>query len=334
MNTPTGSYVVITAARNEAAFIELTLKSMVAQTVKPLKWVIVSDGSTDGTEEIVTKYAAQHGWIELLRMPDRKERHFAGKAHAFNAGCSRVSGLQYDIITNLDADISFGEDYFEFLLGKFGENPRLGVAGTPFSEVGETYDYRFVSTEHVSGACQLFRRQCFEAIGGYVPVKGGGIDLIAVLTARMKGWKTKTFLEKTCLHSRKQGSATHGALGGWFDTGRKDYVLGGHPLWEVFRWVYQMSKPPFIVGGCWLVAGYVWAMVRRAERSVSPELMKFRRVEQMQGLRRFLSRLVLFRRGSSKEPNSAAEPAGAANLSPQSNTRRASDPCRAASSGD
>lgn len=168
-------YVLITPARNEEAFIEQTIRSVIAQTVLPLKWIVVSDGSTDGTDGIVKKYAAEHRWIELLRMPERMERHFGGKAHAFNAGYVRVRELKYDIIGNLDADITFEEDYISFLLCKFVENPQLGVSGTPFNEESQKYDYRFTSIEHVSGACQLFRRECFEVIGGYVPLKAGGL---------------------------------------------------------------------------------------------------------------------------------------------------------------
>ncbi len=284
------AYVLITPARNEAAFIELTLKSMAAQSIKPLRWVIVSDGSTDGTDEIVSKYTREHSWIELVRMPERKERHFAGKVQAFNAGYERVKGLEYEFIGSLDGDMSFDESYFEFLLSKFSLNSRLGLAGTPFKEGNVSYDYRFVSIEHVSGACQLFRRECFEEIGGYVPVKGGGIDLIAVLTARMKGWETRTFPEKTSFHHRNMGSAKHGLLATKFKDGEKDYVLGGHPAWEIFRWIYQMSKRPYIFGGCALFAGYLSAMLRRARRSVSPELMAFRRREQIARLKGFFWR--------------------------------------------
>src|SRR5579884_1250954 len=180
-------YVLVTPARNEAQLIEHTLKSVVAQTVLPLKWVIVSDGSTDGTNQIVGRYAAEYPWIELVVLPDRKERHFAGKVLAFNRGWERLTGLQYDVIGSLDGDLSFDSDYFEFLLQKLSDDPALGLAGTPFadSSTGETYDYRFVNIEHVSGACQLFRRECFEGIGGYVPIKGGGIDYVAVVKTRM-----------------------------------------------------------------------------------------------------------------------------------------------------
>lgn len=285
------SYVLITPARNEAAFIELTLKSVVAQTVRPLKWVIVSDGSTDGTDEIVTKYLADNPWIELLRMPERRERHFAGKVHAFNAGYARVKDLPFEIVCSLDADLSFDSEYFLFLLAKLAENPELGLVGTPFQDgPNKTYDFRFVSIEHVSGACQLFRRQCFEDICGYKPVKGGGIDHIAVLTARMKGWKTRTFTEKMSIHHRPMGTAERGTFKARFKTGSLDYALGGHPIWELFRTCYQMSKHPVLIGGLTLLAGYLWASVTRAERPISPELVKFRRSEQMHRLRDFLLR--------------------------------------------
>jgi len=283
------SYVLVTPARNEAQFIERTITSVVAQTVRPLTWVIVSDGSTDGTDDIVRRYAAEHPFIELVRMPERQERHFAGKVRAFNAGYARVRHLAYDVIGSLDADVSFVEDYFAFLLGTLAANPALGLVGTPF-QGRTTYDYRFVSLEHVSGACQLFRRACFEDIGGYVPVKTGGIDHIAVLTARMKGWKTRTFTERVCLHHRELGSAQHGALGTKFRDGVLDYLLGGHPLWELCRTAYQTTRRPRVIGGLTLLAGYTSAMVRRLERPVSRELVAFRRQEQMQRLRTFFSR--------------------------------------------
>jgi hypothetical protein len=228
-------------------------------------------------------------------MPERKERHFAGKVHAFNAGYAMVKELKYDILGSLDGDISFESDYFAFLLGKFSENKRLGVGGTPFSEEGTTYDYRFASTEHVSGACQLFRRQCYESIGGYVPLKVGGIDLVAVTTARLKGWQTWTFTEKVCQHHKKTQAGKHTSRTAMFKSGFHDYLMGGHPAWEFFRSVYQMGKQPFIVAGGALLAGYLWAMVTRAERPVSRELVKFRRNEQMTRLKELFRSLLLQR---------------------------------------
>lgn len=283
-------YVLITPARNEAESIELTINSVVAQTIRPVKWVIVSDGSTDGTDDIVRKYTADYPWIELVRMPDRCERHFAGKVYAFNAGYARVQHLEYDVIGSLDADISFDKDYFSFLLRKLAEDRTLGLVGTPFKDgPNSIYDYRFVSIEHVSGACQLFRRECFEQVGGYVPVKGGCIDHIAVISARMKGWKTRTFTEKVCLHHRQMGTAQDSVIMARFRNGRKDYVIGNHPVWELCRATYQMTKKPVVIGGLMLASGYVWALIQRVERPVSPELVAFCRREQMHRLKMFFT---------------------------------------------
>jgi poly-beta-1,6-N-acetyl-D-glucosamine synthase len=281
------TYILITPARNEDAFIEQTIQSVISQTVLPLRWIIVSDGSTDGTDEIVQKYSAQYHWIELVRMPDRTERHFAGKVHAFDAGYARVRDLRYGIIGNLDGDITFEEDYFSYLLNKFRENPNLGIAGTPFREGEQQYDYRFTSIEHVSGACQLFRRECFEEISGYIPLKGGGVDLVACITARMKGWETRTFLEKTSVHHRKMGTAKQGSLLAVYRGGCGDYLSGGHPIWEIFRSIYQMKNKPRIVGGLLRLSGFCWTMLTRKEKLVSAELVAFRRGEQMRRLRRF-----------------------------------------------
>jgi len=288
------SYVLITPARNEAAFIELTLKSVAAQTTKPLRWLIVSDGSTDETDDIVRKYTAQHAWIELLRIPERQERNFAGKVQAFNAGYEVIRSLDFYAIGSLDADISFDQHYFAFLLDKLAEDPHLGLVGTPFEEAGEMYNYRFVSIEHVSGACQLFRRRCFEDIGGYIPVKGGGIDHIAVLMARMKGWQTRTFTQKVSQHHRAQGSAVRSPLLAKFHVGGLDYKLGSHPLWEVCRSLYQTTKRPFIISGLMIFLGYAWSMALRVERAVSPELMTFRRREQILRLKELLVRTIPF----------------------------------------
>ena len=287
------AYVLITPARNEAAYIELTIKSVVAQTMPPLKWVIVSDGSTDGTDDIVKRYAAQYTWIELVRMPERKERNFAGKVYAFNAGCERVKNLKYHIIGNLDADISFGPDHFKFLLEKFLEDSLLGVAGTAFIEGSSvSYNYDIVNIEHVSGQCQIFRRSCYEDIGGYTAIRGGGIDWTAVTTARMRGWKTKTFTEKTFVHHRLMGTGKSTLLASRFRFGKQDYYLGGHLLWEIFRSIYHMRKKPYVLGGLFLFAGYSWAFFSGVERPISRELVAFRRKEQMQRLKNIFQRIV------------------------------------------
>ncbi len=290
-------YVLITPARNEVRLIEQTIQSVVRQTVLPLRWVIVSDGSTDGTDDIVRHYAAEHDWIELLSLPGRKERHFAGKAHAFNAGKARVDGLPYEVIANLDADITFESDYFAFLIEKLTKDPLLGVIGTPYVETNrKIYDYRYVSIEHVSGACQVFRRECYEAIGGYAAVKVGTIDCIAVITARMKGWKTRTFTEKVCHHHRIVGTAQASPAKARFVSGVMDYTMGNHPLWQLFRTTYQMGQKPYVIRGLEIWAGYAWALLCRAERPVSREFVAFYQREQMQRLRQAFQR----RLGSAK----------------------------------
>ncbi len=288
MNTWNLTFALITPARNEEAFIEQTIQSVISQTILPKKWVIVSDGSTDGTDEIVQRYLPKYPWIELVRMPERRDRHFAAKVACFNAGFEKLKTEEFDIIGNLDADITFEKDYFEFLLSKFSADEQLGVAGTPFVEGANSYNFKFTTVEHVSGACQLFRRECFRQIGGYQPVKCGGIDWIAVTTARMNGWKTRTFVERVCHHHRPMGTAEVGALRANFKLGGQDYYLGGHPLWQLFRACYQATRKPYIAGGASLLAGYMWSWVRGIDRPVSPELIRFHRGEQMRRLKHFL----------------------------------------------
>ena len=295
-STATQRYVLITPAKDEAAYIRKTLEAMVRQTIKPLRWAIVSDGSTDGTDEIVKEFAAKHDWIELLRMPERRERHFGGKVGAFNAGYERVKHLDFGVIGNLDGDSSFEPDYIEYLLSKFAENPRLGVGGTNYIEQewdeSLKHDYRFANIEDVTGQCQLFRRECFEAFGGYQPSKQGGVDLIATISARMHGWQTRVFTDKVLFHHRQQGTATTHKLMVEFHNGRKDYLFGSHPLFELCRATYRVIKKPYLFGSGLLLAGYFWAMVTRKEKVVSAALVQFRRAEQVARLGRIFGRLM------------------------------------------
>jgi glycosyltransferase involved in cell wall biosynthesis len=290
-------YVLITPARNEEAYIEKTLRSVVSQTVMPEQWVIVDDASTDSTAQLVENYVRDYPWIELVRRTQRSERSFSRKVDAFNAGLQRLGSREFEVIGNLDADLSFDPEYLEFLMDKFAEDPKLGVAGTPFVENG--YDSArdsFEGENHVAGGCQLFRRQCFEEIGGYIGNPAGGIDWIAVTTARMKGWKTCSFPEKRFHHYRSLGTAERGIVASLFSYGEKDYYLGGSPVWELFRVCYRSAKHPFIIGGLALLAGYCWAALRRTKRPISPELMRFHRREQMNKLRAIFGSLLRLRK--------------------------------------
>jgi glycosyltransferase involved in cell wall biosynthesis len=295
-------YVLITAARNEEKFMETTIQSVIWQTVLPSRWVIVNDGSTDATATIVGRYLGKYDWMELVDLPARRERSFAAKVHAFNTGFERIKNLRYEVIGNLDADISFDADYCEFLLSKFQEDSSLGVAGTIFREEGySSATDSFEGHKHVAGGCQLFRRRCFEEIGGYIPNPAGGIDWIAVTSARMRGWKTQSFREKSFFHYRTLGTAERSLLASTFSYGEKDYYLGGHPIWECFRVAYRATKRPYLLGGIALLSGYVSAFLRQTERPVSNELMRFHRREQMEKLKAIFKSMLAFRRIDSFE---------------------------------
>jgi biofilm PGA synthesis N-glycosyltransferase PgaC len=295
-------YVLITPARNEERFIEKLIQSVTNQNFLPTKWVIVNDGSTDTTAAIVSGYLTKYPWIELLSLSPHRDRSFAAKVHAFNAGLSRVQDLDYEVIGNLDSDVSFDSDYFAFLMNKFQENPDLGVAGTIFLEEGYSSGAdSFEGQNHVAGGCQLFRSRCFQDIGGYIPNKAGGIDWIAVTTARMKGWKTRSFREKSFFHYRSLGTAERSLLASSFSYGEKDYYLGGHPLWELFRVAYRVTKKPYFFGGAALFLGYVSAYLRRMDRPISDELKRFHRKEQMKKLRAILKSLLSFKKIDSFE---------------------------------
>jgi len=286
-------YVLITPARNEEVLIEKVIQSVIGQTASPLKWVIVNDGSTDTTASIVGRYLAKYEWMELVDLPAHRDRSFAAKVHAFNAGFERVRNLEYKVIGNLDSDVSFDGDYFEFLLDKFKEDASLGVAGTIFREDGySTATDSFEGQNHVAGGCQLFRRRCFEEIGGYIPNRAGGIDWIAVTTARMMGWKTRSFREKLFFHHRKLGTAERSPLTSAFSYGEKDYYLGNHPLWEIFRALYRATNKPYLLDGIALYSGYLSAFVRQMERPISDELLRFHRKEEMLKLKTIFRSLL------------------------------------------
>jgi len=290
-------YVLITPARNEEAYIEKVIQSVVAQTILPSKWVIVNDGSTDATAGIVGRYLTKYDWMELVNLPTHRDRSFAGKVHAFNAGLEVVKRVDYGIIGNLDSDVSFDPEYCEFLLNKFKEDASLGVAGTIFREEGySSATDSFEGQNHVAGGCQLFRRRCFEEIGGYIPNREGGIDWIAVTNARMMGWRTRSFREKSFFHYRSLGTAERSFLASAFSYGEKDYYLGGHPLWEIFRVAYRATKKPYVLGGIALYSGYLTAFLRQMKRPVSKELMRFHRREQMMKLKKILKSVLTFKR--------------------------------------
>jgi poly-beta-1,6-N-acetyl-D-glucosamine synthase len=286
------SYVIVTTARNEEKYIEKTIRSVILQTVLPRMWIIVNDRSTDRTEEIIERYIKESSWIRLVRGHGDEKRNFASKAVCFNAGWRMTNDLKYDVIINLDADVSFESGYFEYLLKRFAEDAELGVAGTAFEDAAIKYNYKYVGLEHVVGICQAFRRECFDQIGGYKIIKGGGVDLVAVLTARMNGWKTRTFTEIRSRHNRSMGTSLSGPVGTRFRYGVEDYYLGSHPIWEMLRCVRHINDKPVIIGGLAILAGYMKAWITSHPRPVSDEFVSFRRGEQMARLKNIVQSLI------------------------------------------
>lgn len=285
------TYVLITPARNEEKFIEITIQSVVSQTICPCKWIIVSDGSTDKTDVIVEQYARKHEFIQLIRTQGDKERNFGSKVKAINIGYEYLKDLEFDCVGNLDADISIDLSYYEGLLLKFDQNERLGIAG------GIRYDLykdrpRKIHTakNSVGGPIQFFRRECYEMIGGYRAIKLGGIDAVAETMARMNGWEVKTFPEFKVYHFRVTGTSDGSIMKGSFRRGMQHYLIGYHPLFQITSCIYHLPHFPVLIGSLAMMSGYFWAKYRRLKKEVPEDFIDFLQSEQLKRLRTFLSK--------------------------------------------
>lgn len=278
---PDSPYILVTAARNEADHIGQTIEAVAAQTRRPERWIIVSDGSTDATDEIVSAAAERYGFIDLLRVDADADRNFGSKAAAVNAGYKQISGESHEFIGVLDADVSFDPHYYEEVIIRFRRNPKLGIAGGVMTDIVDGKPVQQVTDPEwsVSGPIQMFRRECFEQIGGYLPLRGG-IDAAAEVTARMNGWEVRAFPELEALHHRQTGKENHSRLGIFFHRGLEDFKLGYHPLFFTARAVLRFREVPFVVGGLTMLGGYLWAAASREEKKVSPEFIRFLRNEQ------------------------------------------------------
>lgn len=274
-------YVLVTAAYNEEAFIENTIKAVISQTLLPKRWVIVSDTSVDDTDKIVKEYAERYNFIELIRTEKNHARNFASKVYALNAGLERLKGDDYEFIGNLDADISFEEPYFSRLIGEFDRDSGLGLAG---GFIYEKNNGRFTtrtnnSVRSVAGAVQMFRRECFESVGGILALKYGGEDWCAEVMARMKGWRVRAFPELRVFHHKPTGAGA-GVLRYWFHQGFMDYSLGSHPIFVIIKCLRRLRTKPYFKGALARLAGFVCANYRREKRSVSTEFVDYLRKEQ------------------------------------------------------
>jgi glycosyltransferase involved in cell wall biosynthesis len=281
-------YVVITAARNEEAHIENTIRSVIAQTVLPLRWLIVSDGSTDRTDEIVRGYANTWRFIELLRVGTHHTHSFASKVYALNQVAHRFGQTAFEFVGHLDGDVSFGPSYFADLLERFERDPNLGVAGGGIYEWdGSKYSPRREnSIRSVAGAVQMFRRQCYDSIGGFLPLEHGGYDWCAEVTARMKGWRVQSFPELGVFHHRPTRGWV-GRLRRRYQEGLMDFSLGTHPLFEIAKLARRVWSRPYVLGAFVRCCAFTWAYCLRAKRPVSEEFVKYLRREQLGRLRHF-----------------------------------------------
>ncbi|QJT07744.1 glycosyltransferase [Oceanidesulfovibrio marinus] len=280
-----GGYVLITAARDEAQYIGATIESVIAQDIQPLRWVIVSDGSTDETDAIVESFAGRHGFIRLLRRQGSAQRDFSSKVMALREGMALLEDIACPYLGILDADVTFGPDYYRALLQLFDENPKLGIAGgglwdkTPGGFVRQVQ-----SLGSVSGPVQMFRRACYEQIGGYQPVTCGE-DAVAEISARMHGWETRTFPELKVLHHRLTGTEGAGVWKARVRLGVQDHRIGYTPLFEIVRAVSRLRERPCVLGAAALLAGYFGARLRREPYQVSSEFRAYFRREQLHRLK-------------------------------------------------
>ena len=275
------NYVLITAAYNEEFYLEGTIRSVLAQTLRPAMWVIVSDGSTDRTDEIVRQYAASHEFIHFVRREKDGLRGFASKVFALRAGLERLGSYQYEFLGHLDADVSFGPCYFSDLIAALELNPQLGLTGgVVLEEVRGQFVQRSTnSLTSVPGAVQMFRRECYQDIGGFIPIEYGGEDWYAEVRARMKGWQVRVVSHVEVYHQRATGAAT-GRLKYWYRQGFMDFALGSHPLFEVGKLIRRLPARPYIVGPAARFCGFVVAHFA-IKRAVTPDFIGFLRREQM-----------------------------------------------------
>lgn len=286
------NYVLVTPAKNEEEYIGHTIQSVIKQTIKPIKWVIVSDGSTDKTDSIVNKYLKDYEFIELITAESQGKRNFGSKVYAFNEGYKRVQNLNYSYIGNLDADVSFQRNYFEEILKIHRENPKLGLAGGIIQElINGVYVTQTINKNSVAGAIQLFKKQCFDDIGGYKPISVGGIDALAEIMAKFKGWNVRNYEQFKVLHHRRVAIRNDAILNARMRQGRMFYKLGYHPLFHLLRCASRFKENPFMIGSIFLIIGFFKASIKNEEYALDENVRKFLHKEQMN----YLKNMILFK---------------------------------------
>ncbi len=283
-------YVLVTAAYNEERHIGETLSSVASQTLLPRRWVIVSDGSTDKTDEIIRSWASRHPFIEFVRVEKTEKHNFAAKVHALRRGFARLESVEHDFVGVLDADVSFEPDYFVRLLEHFAREPHLGVAG---GSIEQRVDGRVVPRRKdpntVAGAVQFLRRACFDQTGGLPALEYGGEDAAMEIAARMRGWQTRTFPELKVVHFGLVGAGAGGPLKARFKWGRMNFHLGYHPLFQLARSLYRVGERPVLLGSLAELLGFTVGRAQDRHPSVDGELVRYLRREQLTKLKNLLN---------------------------------------------
>lgn len=278
-------YVIVTPAYNEARCIENAIASVIQQTVRPTLWVIVDDGSTDGTSAIIDSYVHTWGFIRRLRRQRTpKEAYFSSNVSAIAEGVQQAKSLPYSYLAVLDADMILPMDYYEQILRHFRADPKLGVASGVYENLVDGKLQKVLSERHSTPkALQVFRRTCFEAIGGYVPLVHGGEDTCACVMARMHGWKAWSFPQLKAVHQRPTGVRNAGSLlRARFTQGLCEYGLSTHPLFMVAKSLRRcVLERPLVVGGMLRMAGYLYGCLKREPRQVPSEVASYVRHEQV-----------------------------------------------------
>lgn len=276
-------YLIITPARDEAEFLEKTIRSVVNQSIRPVQWIIVNDGSRDATGEIIDRYAKLYPWITAVHRENRGYREAGrGVVHTFYEGYQHIQSSEWDFLVKLDADLSFPSDYFERCFLEFAADPSLGIGGGGiYHEVDGELKLETNPKFHVRGATKIYRRECWDALGGLVPSPGW--DTVDELKANMLGWTTRSFLDLRVSHYRYTGSAD-GAWKNCVKDGRANYVAGYHPLFMLIKCVKRLFKPPYLIGSVGLMWGFLAGYWKSAPRIADQKLIRYTRNQQLRRL--------------------------------------------------
>jgi poly-beta-1,6-N-acetyl-D-glucosamine synthase len=281
----TPRYIIITPARDEAENIAYTIGSVVSQTIPPVMWVIVNDGSTDDTATIVEAAAAEHNWIQFVHRVDRGCRKPGGGViEAIEEGLKIATGQSWEFLVKLDADVAFDPDYFERCLQKFSEEPQLGIGGGLICEKrngGLVSELSDMPSFHVRGATKIYRRACWDAIGGLIQAPGW--DTIDELKANMLGWRTRTF-QDVFLHHRRYTGRADGTWKNYVKFGLANYIAGYHPLFMLLKCLRRCPRRPYLLGALGLWWGFCHAYLTGVAQVDDPMLIRYVRREQMKKL--------------------------------------------------